>query len=111
MLFPVLWVVSLSLDPRDLSRPDSLIPPSASLDAYAKVIAQPTSNDDLVPRSWPSTASFIAVRHLAGRVSIGVLAAYAFSRLQFRGREFLMIAILGVLMLPAVATIAPLFVS
>ena len=40
-----------------------------------------------------------------------MLAAYAFSRLQFRGREFLMIAVLAVLMLPAVATIAPLFVS
>ena len=39
-----------------------------------------------------------------------MLAAYAFSRLQFRGREVLMIAILGVLMLPAVATIAPLFI-
>ena len=36
--------------------------------------------------------------------------AYAFSRLRFRGREVLMLAVLGVLMLPAVATIAPLFV-
>ena len=43
-------------------------------------------------------------------VGIGILAAYAFSRLKFRGREALMIAVLGVLMLPAVATIIPLFI-
>ena len=36
----------MSLDPRNLARPDglNLIPPGASLDAFAKVIAQPTSN-------------------------------------------------------------------
>ena len=37
-------------------------------------------------------------------------AAYAFSRLHFRFRQVLMIAVLGVLMLPSVATITPLFV-
>ncbi len=37
-------------------------------------------------------------------------AAYAFSRLRFRGREALMIAVLGVLMLPSVAVIIPLYV-
>src|SRR5918999_4618773 len=46
VLFPLLWVLSMSLDPRNLARPTGLdlIPPGASLDAYAKVIAQPTSN-------------------------------------------------------------------
>jgi len=43
-------------------------------------------------------------------VAIGIIAAYAFSRLQFRGRAVLMIAVLGVLMLPGVATIVPLYV-
>ncbi len=43
-------------------------------------------------------------------VGLGVTAAYAFSRLKFRGREVLMIGILGVLMLPAVATIIPLYI-
>jgi ABC-type glycerol-3-phosphate transport system permease component len=43
-------------------------------------------------------------------VIIGVIAAYAFARFKFRGREVLMLAILGVLMLPPVATLTPLFV-
>src|SRR6185369_5955027 len=40
-----------------------------------------------------------------------VLGAYSFSRMQFRGRTFLMLLVLTVLMLPAVATIGPLFIS
>jgi arabinogalactan oligomer/maltooligosaccharide transport system permease protein len=111
VIFPLLWIVSLSLDPRGLTRPDglNLIPPGVSLDAYRNVIAQPTSN----PVSFFELArnSFIIASGTAIlSVGIGVSAAYAFARMDFRGREVLMIAILGVLMLPAVATIAPLFV-
>ena len=111
VLFPILWIVSMALDPRDIARPDglTLIPPGASLDAFAKVIKQPTLN----PVGFPQLALnslIIAAGVSILSVSVGVLAAYAFSRLQFRGREILMIAVLAVLMLPAVATIAPLFV-
>jgi arabinogalactan oligomer/maltooligosaccharide transport system permease protein len=111
VLFPLIWIVSMALDPRNLARPDglNLIPPGASLDAFSKVIAQPTSNPisflDLALNSLK-----IAIGSSAVAVGIGILAAYAFSRLKFRGREALMIAVLGVLMLPSVATIIPLFI-
>jgi arabinogalactan oligomer/maltooligosaccharide transport system permease protein len=112
VLFPILWIVSIAVDPRNIARPDGLdlIPPGATLDAFAQVIKQPTLN----PVGFPQLAFnslVIAALVATASVGIGVLAAYAFSRLQFRGREFLMIAVLAVLMLPAVATIAPLFVS
>jgi arabinogalactan oligomer/maltooligosaccharide transport system permease protein len=112
VLFPILWIVSIAVDPRNIARPDGLdlIPPGATLDAFAQVIRQPTQN----PVGFPQLAFnslVIAALVATASVTIGVLAAYAFSRLQFRGREFLMIAVLAVLMLPAVATIAPLFVS
>ncbi len=109
MLFPILWIFSLALDPRNLSRPDSLIPPGASLDAFARVIAQPTS-DEISLLELARNSFLLASSVALFSVAIGVLAAYAFSRLRFRFREVLMIAILGVLMLPAVATIAPLFI-
>jgi len=107
VLFPILWIVSLAIDPRNLARPDglNLIPQGATLDAFAQVIRQPTQN----PVSFVQLALnslVIAALVSSASVIIGVLA-----RLQFRGREFLMIAVLAVLMLPAVATIAPLFVS
>jgi arabinogalactan oligomer/maltooligosaccharide transport system permease protein len=112
VLFPIVWIVSIALDPRNIARPDglNLIPPGATLDAFAQVIRQPTQN----PVSFLQLALnslVIAALVSVASVGIGVLAAYAFSRLQFRGREFLMIAVLAVLMLPAIATIAPLFVS
>ena len=111
VLFPILWVVSLSLDPLNRSRPEglNLIPANPTLEAYAQVIRQPTNN----PVSFLELAKnslIIALSSSLFSVMIGVSAAYAFSRLHFRGRPFLMLVILGVLMLPAVATLTPLFV-
>ena len=111
VLFPIIWIFSMSIDPRNLARPDglNLIPPGASLDAYAKVIAQPTSNPiSFIELTLNSLKIAVASSVIA--VLIGVTAAYAFSRLKFRGREALMIGVLGVLMLPSVATIIPLYV-
>jgi arabinogalactan oligomer/maltooligosaccharide transport system permease protein len=111
VLFPIVWIFSMSIDPRNFSRPDglNLIPPGASLEAYAQVISRPTSN----PVSFLDLARnslIIAVTSSVIAVGIGVTAAYAFARLRFRGRGALMIAVLGVLMLPSVATLVPLFV-
>ena len=111
VLFPIVWIFSMALDPRNLSRPDglNLIPPGASLDAFRAVIAQPTSNPiNFLELAMNSLK--IAIGSSIVAVGIGVTAAYAFSRLKFRGREALMIAVLGVLMLPAVATIIPLYI-
>jgi len=111
VLFPIVWIVSMAIDPRNLARPDGLdlIPPGASLDAFAKVIARPTSNDiDFIGLALNSLK--IAIGSSVIAVALGITAAYAFSRLGFRGRETLMIAVLGVLMLPSVATIIPLFI-
>ncbi|MEA2622803.1 MAG: arabinogalactan oligomer / maltooligosaccharide transport system permease protein [Chloroflexota bacterium] len=112
VMFPLLWVVSMALDPRNISRPTdlSLIPPGASLDAFNRVLARPTLN----PVSFAQLAFnslFIAFLISVTSVVLGILAAYAFSRMRFPGRAFLMIAVLAVLMLPAIATLAPLFTS
>jgi arabinogalactan oligomer/maltooligosaccharide transport system permease protein len=110
VLFPVMWIVSMSLDPRDISRPTELriIPPGASADAYLAVLDRPTAN----PVSFFELA-FNSIK-LAGGVSlfallIGVSAAYAFSRFKFPGRQWMMISVLAITVLPSVATIAPLF--
>src|SRR4051794_7682359 len=110
VLFPIVWIVGMSLDPRNIARPDSLIPPGANFDAYARVLARPTLNPvSFFQLALNSLTLAVVISVLS--VGLGVLAAYAFSRMKFRGREFLMIAVLAVLMLPAVATIGPLFVS
>jgi arabinogalactan oligomer/maltooligosaccharide transport system permease protein len=111
VLFPIWWIVSLSFDPRDILRPTELrlLPPGASFDAYARVLDKPTAN--------PVTFAELTVNQfmLASGVAIlsvlvGVFAAYSFSRFEYKGRAALMLSVLTVLILPAVATLAPLFV-
>ncbi len=109
VLLPVMWVLAMALDPRDITRPTSLIPPGASLDAFLKVLAKPT----------PNPVSFVELTRnsflLAGGVAlltvvVGTTAAYAFSRFRFPGRRVGMLVFVLVLMLPPVATVAALFV-
>src|SRR5687768_1598262 len=88
VLYPIFWVISISLDARDISRPTELIPPAFSLQAYGKVLQQPTSN----PVSFAELARNSAL--LASSVAffsvlIGVSAAYVFSRFEFPGRRTL----------------------
>jgi arabinogalactan oligomer/maltooligosaccharide transport system permease protein len=111
VLFPIIWVFSVSLDPLSRSRPQglSIIPAGATFESYGQVLEQPTSNPvTFLELALNSLKIAVGTSFLS--VLIGVLAAYAFSRLRFRGRQVLMLAILAVLMLPTVATLAPLFV-
>jgi len=111
VLFPLLWVVSLSLDPRNISRPTELrlIPPGASVRAYTAVIERPTNNKISFAGLAFNSLKLAAGTSVAS-VLIGVLAAYSFSRFRFRGREVLMLSVLTVLMLPAIATLPALYV-
>jgi arabinogalactan oligomer/maltooligosaccharide transport system permease protein len=111
VLFPLVWVVSMSLDPRNISRPSelTLIPPGASLQAYVDVLAKPTSNPVTLPQ-LVFNSFILAVMTSVGSLAIGVTAAYAFSRFRFPARQALMLAVIAVLMVPTVAAVAPLFV-
>jgi arabinogalactan oligomer/maltooligosaccharide transport system permease protein len=111
VIYPMLWVFSLSLDPRERLRPEKLelIPPGASTKAYIDVIQQPTPN----PVSfWELAFNSLRLSVSTGIASVlvGVFAAYSFSRLRFPGRQGFMVSVLTVLMLPAIATLPALFV-
>jgi arabinogalactan oligomer/maltooligosaccharide transport system permease protein len=111
VLFPIVYVFGVALDSRNIARPDglNLIPPNPSLDAFAQALAKPSGNDvSFVELALNSLKLAVATSLVS--VAFGVSAAYAFSRLKFRLRSVLMIAVLAVLMLPSVATIVPLFV-
>jgi arabinogalactan oligomer/maltooligosaccharide transport system permease protein len=111
VIMPLLWVVSLSLDPRNIARPTEfrLIPPGASLKDYEKVMDQPTANPVKFSR-LALNQLFLASSVAIFSVLVGVLASYAFARFDFKGRRVMMLGVITVLMLPAIATIAPLFV-
>ncbi len=111
ILFPVLWIVSMSLDPRDFSRPQGLtiVPPGATFDAYMKVLTKPSANPVTF---WQLLRNSLLVAGGTALLSVivGTTAAYAFSRLIFPGRSIGMLGFVLVLMIPPGGTLAPLFV-
>jgi arabinogalactan oligomer/maltooligosaccharide transport system permease protein len=112
VIFPILWVVSMSVDPRaDVLRPTTLnlIPPGFSLKAYFDILQKPTTNPVSLPTLFLNSLLLAAGSSFAS-VMVGVFAAYSFSRFKFRGRQVLMLTVIAVLILPNVATLAPLFV-
>jgi arabinogalactan oligomer/maltooligosaccharide transport system permease protein len=113
VIYPILWVVSMSFDPRDISRPTVLrlnpLQGGLSLKAYADVIKQPTANPVSLGQLMFNSFRLATLTGIAS-IIVGVFASYAFSRLRFAGRQPLMIAVLTVLMLPSIATLPALFV-
>ena len=109
VIFPVLWIISMAIDPRDVSRPSTLIPPGASLDAFAKIFSKPTSNP-VTFLELLRNSTMLAIGVSALTVLIGTTAAYAFSRFRFPGRQVGMLGFIIVQMLPSVATVTALFV-
>jgi len=121
VVFPLLWVFSMALDPRNIDKPLELtiIPPGASLAAFQKVLFEPFM---LLCRNPTDLSSCMTFGRLLGNsllvalgtsllsVFLGATAAYAFSRFQFIGRQVGMIGFIVLLMLPSTATLAPLYV-
>ena len=53
---------------------------------------------------------FISAATTVGQVVTGVLAAYAFARLEFTGKDFLFLVFLGTLMVPSQVTLIPTYI-
>lgn len=111
VLFPVLWIISMALDPRDFSRPQgiTIIPPGATLDSFLSILSKPTPNPVTFPELLRNSL-IVAGGTAFGSVVVGITAAYAFSRLVFPGRRLGMLGFVMVLMIPPGGTLAPLFV-
>jgi multiple sugar transport system permease protein len=106
MVVPFIWMVSTSLKANEfvLTMPPQFIPRPATLDSYRRLF-------ELFPMGRMFANSLI----VATAVTIGQLvtcsmAAYAFSRMRFRGRDALFLLYLATLMVPFQVTITPLFI-
>lgn len=121
VLFPIMWIFSLALDPRNIGQQLELrlIPPGASLQAFDKVLLQPFELLCKDPSNLSSCMTFgtllknsliVALGTSLVAVILGSSAAYAFSRFRFIGRQIGMIGFIVLLMLPTTATLAPLYV-
>jgi arabinogalactan oligomer/maltooligosaccharide transport system permease protein len=121
VLFPILWIFSLALDPRNIDKPLELrlIPPGASFDAFRRILVEPFKLLCRNPNDPGSCMTFalllknsllVALGTSLFAVILGSSAAYAFSRFRFIGRQAGMLAFIVLLMIPSTATLAPLYV-
>ncbi|MDF2959723.1 MAG: binding-protein-dependent transport system inner rane component [Paenibacillus sp.] len=104
-LLPLLWMVFTSFKPTGsaVTVLTELISPPFTWDNFKFV-----SNNASVWR-WTWNSTVIAVITTAGTLAMTSLAAFAVSRLRFRGKTFVFWLIIGGLMVPTEATIIPLF--
>jgi multiple sugar transport system permease protein len=106
MLIPFVWMLSTSLKPAQyiLRVKPEFIPDPATLDSYTDLV-------DLMPVDrMLFNSAFVAVAGTAGQVTVSAMAAYAFSRLEWRGRNTVFVLYLLTMMVPRQVTLIPQFI-
>lgn len=105
ILLPFFWIFATSLrsPANSFSFPPSFFPTEFRWDNYVEVFRSIPFFQFL----WNSL--FVATVSTVGQCLLSALAAYVFTRLEFRGKKFFFFLILSGMMIPAQVTIVPLF--
>jgi multiple sugar transport system permease protein len=104
--FPVVWMVLASTrsDAEIFRFPPSIIPQHWALSNYADAVSY-------VPYAlYTYNTTLIAGFNVVGTLISCSLAAYAFSRVQWRGRGVIFVLVLSTMLLPYPVTVIPLYV-
>ncbi|WP_438496300.1 carbohydrate ABC transporter permease [Paenibacillus sp. IHBB 3054] len=106
MLYPFLWMISVSLERSSniaVPFPPRIIPEQFSIFNYKLVF-----ENGVLFKTYANSA-IISLFSVILSVSSALLAGYAFSRGEFRGKKFLFFAVLATLMIPFEARLIPMF--
>ena len=111
---PFFWMVSISFKPRAEAESPSILPVHATAQNYPIVLdskPDPVTGRYLGMRygRWYYNTFFVAVGITLLQVLTSALAAYAFSRMRWRGRDTVFILYLATMMIPGVVTMIPNF--
>lgn len=104
MIYPFIWSVTASFKTNQQiysGNPLDLVPRPFTLANYKRVLTLLPFGRFLANSLFLSTVVPIA------SIAISSMAAYAFARLQFKGRDFVFVLFLGVMMLPGHVTLIP----
>jgi multiple sugar transport system permease protein len=109
-LIPIYWVLNLSLqtDSQVAAKPANYVPPTPTLQNYLTLLG----GSGEIPDSIRQSALNIFIECTGATivtVVLATLAAYAFARMRFRGRNVLFYSVLATMALPAYATLIPLY--
>ncbi|GLZ35800.1 sugar ABC transporter permease [Lentzea sp. NBRC 105346] len=102
-LFPVLWILSLSLKSSKTLADGNLIPREISFENYRNIFA--------TTEFVRALANSIGIAIIATAIAVvfGTMAAYAIARLDFPGKNLLVGVSLLIAMFPQVSLVSPLF--
>jgi multiple sugar transport system permease protein len=107
MMFPFFWMISTSLKTNyeAIKIPPVIWPKALQLDNYLNAWqAAPFAR-------YFFNSVFVAVVTTVGQIVTSILAAFAFSKMVFYGKQLLFIILLGTMMIPFEMTIIPNFVT
>jgi arabinogalactan oligomer/maltooligosaccharide transport system permease protein len=102
-LFPILFVLSAALNPLGTLSSTDLVPTGASFANFTRLFS------DTEFGRWFANSLLIAGLSAAASVFISALAAYAFSRMRFRGRRVGLLSLLLIQMFPQFLAIVAIF--
>jgi multiple sugar transport system permease protein len=102
-LFPVLWILSLSLKPTSSVKDGKLIPAEITFDNYNAIFQGGAFSSALI------NSIGIGLITTAIAVVIGGMAAYAVARLDFPGKQLLIWVALLIAMFPHISLVTPIF--
>ncbi|MFD6950608.1 sugar ABC transporter permease [Nocardiopsis sp. TSRI0078] len=103
---PLLWAFATSVKPEGETTvmPPSWFTPNATFEAYAQVLGR----GDII--RWTMNSLITTTIVTALTLVVCVLAAYGFSRFDFRGRGWLFALVIGGILIPPQVLIVPQFV-
>ncbi len=106
MLIPFIWMVSTSLKTSGSTMvlPPQVIPDEINWENYVRV----AEAFPVFKFLWNSL--FVAITSTLGQILLCSMAAYAFARLEFKGRDMIFIIYLATLMVPTQVTMTPQFI-
>jgi arabinogalactan oligomer/maltooligosaccharide transport system permease protein len=104
-IFPILWVFSASINPTGSLATQKLIPDNPGLGNYQDLLA----SQQFPFWTWFGNSLKIATITAVLSLSITTVAAYAFSRFRFSGRQTMLKAILLIQVFPSLLTLVAVF--
>lgn len=104
-MFPLVYVVSASLNPGGTLTGSNQLFSTVSLDNYDKLFSNPNQPYG----KWYVNSVVIAVTSALLTVFLGALAAYSFSRMRFAGRRAGLMSLLLIQMFPQMLAVVAIF--
>jgi multiple sugar transport system permease protein len=111
ILAPFAWLVlsSLATPAELLARPLRWIPADPSLDRYRQIFTAGGTDAAGAFRAALLNSTIVAACTVAVSMAVGIVGAYAFARLDFRGRRLTLRLFLATYMLPPIAIVIPIY--